>query len=113
MSYLYFSNNLKDIKTPYIGLYDKFQNLFLISGNSFQREHKFIAISLFLCSSIMFLFETLIISNQISEILEPFSDIFIITRNVFSYLIDFLVQTKKSLENFITIMHDVKNTLAR
>ena len=41
--YLYLPNNLKDIKRPYIGLYDKFQNLFPINGNSFQRKPKLIA----------------------------------------------------------------------
>ena len=41
--YLYFPNNLKDIKRPYIGWYDKLQNLFPINSNSFQRKAKFIA----------------------------------------------------------------------
>ena len=41
--YLYFPNNLKDIKKPYIDLYDKLQNLFPINGNSFQRKPKLIA----------------------------------------------------------------------
>ena len=36
--YLYFHNNLKDIKGPYIGLYDKLQNL-----DRFQRKPKLIA----------------------------------------------------------------------
>ena len=42
--YLYFSNNLKDRKKPYIGWYDKLENLFPINGNSFQGKTKLIAI---------------------------------------------------------------------
>ena len=41
---LHFPNNLKDIKSPYIGLYDKFQNLYPINGDNFQRKPELIAI---------------------------------------------------------------------
>ena len=34
---------LKKHRRPYIGLYDKLQNLFPINGNSFQRKPKLIA----------------------------------------------------------------------
>ena len=40
--YLYFPDNLKDIKKTIIGLYDKLQNLFPIN-DSFQRKSKLIA----------------------------------------------------------------------
>ena len=40
--YLYFPNNLRD-KRPYIGLYDKLQNLFPVNGNNFQRKPGLIA----------------------------------------------------------------------
>ena len=59
--YLYFPNNLKDKrhKRPYIGLYDRLQNLFPINGNSFQRKPKLIAtLPLIFYSSIRFVFET-------------------------------------------------------
>ena len=47
---LHFPNNLKDIKfkrhkrhrRPYIGLYDRLQNIFPIKVNSFQRKPKLI-----------------------------------------------------------------------
>ena len=39
-AYLYFSNNLY---RPYIGLYDKLQNLFPVNGSSFKRKPKLIA----------------------------------------------------------------------
>ena len=45
-SYLYFPNELKDIRDhiyAYIGIYDKLQNLFPINGKSFQRKPKVIA----------------------------------------------------------------------
>ena len=35
--YLYFPNNSKDKRKPYIGLPDKLQKPFLINGSSFQR----------------------------------------------------------------------------
>ena len=35
--YLYFPNNSKDKRRPYIGLPDKLQKPFLINGSSFQR----------------------------------------------------------------------------
>ena len=40
---LYIPNNLKEYKRPYIGWYDKLQNLFPINGNGFQRKTKLIA----------------------------------------------------------------------
>ena len=42
--YLYFHNNLKDIRRPYIDLHDKFENPFPINSNSFQRKPELIAI---------------------------------------------------------------------
>ena len=39
-AYLYFFNNLY---RPYIGLYDKLQNLFPVNGSSFKRKPKLIA----------------------------------------------------------------------
>ena len=41
--YLYFPDNLKDIKKTIIGLYDKLQNPFPINDDSFQRKSKLIA----------------------------------------------------------------------
>ena len=83
-SYLYFPNNLKDKrhKRPYIGLYDRLQNLFPINGNSFQRKPTL--------TSIRFVFETVFISEQIAEnrfgALLEISDKFITKFNMFSYM---------------------------
>ena len=41
--YLYFPNNLKRHRGPYIGLYDKLQNLLPNNDHSFQRKPKLIA----------------------------------------------------------------------
>ena len=88
--YLYFPNNLKRHKKPYIGLYDKLKNLFPDTGNSFQRKPKLIATP-YICSSIRFVFETVFISGQIAEnrfgALLEISDKFITKFNVFSFII--------------------------
>ena len=71
-----------------MGLCDRLQNLFSINGNSFQRKPKLFY------SSIMFLFETIFISEQTEEnrfeALLKISDNFIPKFNVFSY--EFAVQ---------------------
>ena len=41
--YLYFPNNLKDIRDHMWALYDNLQNLFPINGNNFKRKPKLIA----------------------------------------------------------------------
>ena len=61
--YLYFPNNLH--KRPYVGLYDKSQNLFPNNGDSFQRKSKLIATP-YIFSSIMLVFER-VIPEQIAE----------------------------------------------
>ena len=70
-----------------MGLCDRLQNLFSINGNSFQRKPKLFY------SSIMFLFETIFISEQTAEnrfeALLKIGDNFIPKFNVSSY--DFAV----------------------
>ena len=88
------------------------QNLFPVNGNSFQRKPKLIATFLFY-SSIRFVFETVFISEQIAEnrfaSLLKISEKFITKLNVLSYMI----LQFNSLENFITMLYDFKNILAR
>ena len=88
--YLYFPNNLKDVKRLCIGWYDKLQNLFPVNGNSSQRKNKLIATLIFY-SSMKFVFETAFISEQNVEkkfgALLEICDKFITKFNVFSYMI--------------------------
>ena len=66
------------------------QNLFLINGGTFQRKPKLIATP-YLYSSIRFVFETVLISEDIAEnrfgALLEISDTFISKFNVFTYII--------------------------
>ena len=88
--HLYFPNNLKDIE-DHMGVYDKLQNLFPISGNRFQRKHKLKLPLIFYSSVMRFVFETVFISEQIVEnrfgALSEISDKFITKFNDFSYII--------------------------
>ena len=63
--YLYFLNNVKNIRRPYVDLHDKLENPFPINSNSFQRKPELI--SLIFYSSIIYAFETVFISEQIAE----------------------------------------------
>ena len=63
--YLYFTNNLKRHKRPYIGLYDNLQKLSPINGNSF-KENLYFQLPLIFYSSVTFIFETVFFSELIA-----------------------------------------------
>ena len=115
--YLYFPNNLKDIK-DHIQAYMIICKIFLQLKVTVFKENLNLQLPLIFYSSAVFIFETVFISEQIAEnsigaLQEIFHQNKFITSlnvNVFSYMI---LQFKLSLENFIIILYDFKNTVAR
>ena len=109
--YLYFPNNLKDMK-------DHIQadmiscKIFFQSMVTVFKEKLNLQLPLIFCSSIKFVFETAFISEQIPDnrfgALSEISDNFITKFNILSYMI--LQFRLKSLKNFKTIMYDFKNS---
>ena len=109
--YLYFANNLKDMK-------DHIQadmiscKIFFQSMVTVFKEKLNLQLPLIFCSSIQFVFETAFISEQIPDnrfgALSEISDNFITKFNILSYMI--LQFRLKSLKNFKTIMYDFKNS---
>ena len=90
-SYLYIPNNVKyHKKIPYIGLYEKLQNLYSINDNTFQKKAKLITTPDVLCYY-YFVFETVFITGKIaghnSGALQEISDQFLTKLNVSSYMI--------------------------
>ena len=114
--YLYFPNNLKDIKDHIQADMISCKIFFQLMVRVF-KEKPNLQLPLIFYFSIKFLFETTYITEQIEEYrfgaLLKISDKFITKFNVFSYIISqFRLKTglSNSLENFKTILYDFKNS---
>ena len=114
--YLYFPNNLKDIKDHIQADMISCKIFFQLMVRVF-KEKPNLQLPLIFYFSIKFLFETTYITEQIEEFrfgaLLKISDKFITKFNVFSYIISqFRLKTglSNSLENFKTILYDFKNS---